>query len=188
MGRKKNKQQVQRTQPIAQSDPYDLKASLKKLDQHQNNNGQIETNSTIQDKPLKRTINNSPVSNSETTGYSYERYDRLDDKFTQYKDSNESAHNQLRTELEKKISSLRTETDGNLDKKVSEKIFYGAVAVIVVIAGLIYSLSYSGLVSDTKKNNETIIKLENADAIQQKQFDENKSMLEELKINSAKRK
>ena len=69
------------------------------------------------------------------------KYDKLKDDISDVGDKISSSNNNLRKELEGKISD-----------KVSNSIFYGAVAVIVTITVIIYSLSYSPLVEKAESN------------------------------------
>lgn len=79
-------------------------------------------------------------------------YDKIDNLKTEIFSTNEK--------IGQNTDSLRNELENKIDKKVSEKIFYGAISVIILIAGIIYTLSYSNMITKVENNTQDIDKLE----------------------------
>jgi len=144
-------------QPISghNQDDYDLKSSLNKVNQKRS----LKTKETISDFETVQTksqpIDSTSLASNQgvTTSIFFQlsesfnkKYDKLRDDISGIGDKISTSNDDLRKELEGKISD-----------KIGSKLFYGAVAVVCVIAAIIYALSYSSLIEKTE-NNETNIK------------------------------
>ena len=93
--------------------------------------------------------NSSRFESSTTGAPNWERYDRLEDRFTSFSDKNEKDHTALRIELEKKIEKSADETKQeirdlrqSIDKKLSKQWYTWTIIALVAIVGIIWSLSY----------------------------------------------
>lgn len=109
--------------------------------------------------------NNSSQYEEKTTGLpSWDRYDRLEDKFTSFSDKNENDHTHLRTELEGKLEKvsddIRKEIKDlrqSIEKKLPIQWYIWTVLALVSFVSLIWILSYQRI---DKLPNE-VMELEN---------------------------
>lgn len=90
---------------------------------------------------------NSSHYGEETTGVpSWDRYDRLEDKFSSFSDKNEKDHTNLRKELEEKINRASDSIKGDVEElrknKLSKQWYTWTIVGLVSIVGLIWILSY----------------------------------------------
>lgn len=132
-------------------DPYRLKDNLDNIRQRSNHKDHYQTNG----KPGNGFANPKPIEDN-ITPYTHtesirnDSYYYLDSKITTLNDKNESSHNTLRQELEVKI-----------DKKLDMQWYVYTIAALVVIIVLIWTLSYSNLISDVKGHTNFIDSLKN---------------------------
>lgn len=99
-----------------------------------------------------------------TTGApSWDRYDRLEDKFSSFSDKNENDHTNLRKELEGKIENASEEIKDeikelrqNVEKKLPKQWYVWTIIGLVAIVSIIWALSYQ----DVTKLPSEIIRLE----------------------------
>lgn len=100
-----------------------------------------------------------------TTGTpSWDRYDRLEDKFSSFSDKNEQDHTNLRKELEGKIDrasdSIKDEVEDlwqGLEKKLSKQWYIWTIVGLATIVSIFWMLSYQ----EVSKAPTEIIKIEN---------------------------
>ena len=154
------------------SQDYDLTQSLNKVRQYSRytkKNMVVEGTYSDEGQPYydRQGFVSSNFSQYEekTTGApSWDRYDRLEDKFSSFSDKNEKEHTNLRKELEGKIE--RTSNDikdeikelrQNLDKKLSKQWYVWTIIALVAIVSVIWALSYQ----EVAKIPTEMIKLEN---------------------------
>lgn len=115
---------------------------------------------------------NSSQYEEKTTGApSWDRYDRLEDKFSSFSDKNENDHTNLRMELERKIEKVSDdvkeelkELRQNVEKKLPKQWYVWTIIGLVAIVSLIWALSYREIVkipNDVKEQEYKIDKLEN---------------------------
>ena len=115
---------------------------------------------------------NSSQYEEKTTGVpSWDRYDRLEDKFSSFSDKNENDHTNLRMELERKIEKVSDdvkeelkELRQNVEKKLPKQWYVWTIIGLVAIVSLIWALSYREIVkipNDVKEQEYKIDKLEN---------------------------
>lgn len=135
---------------------YDLTQSLNKVRQysrHTKKNTDRErtfSDESQQYQGRREFVSNTTQYEDRTTGTpSWDRYDRLEDRFTSYSDKNEREHTALRQELEGKIEKssdgIKDEIKGlsqKIDKKISKWFFGVAISTLVAIVGIIWTLSY----------------------------------------------
>ena len=116
---------------------------------------------------------NSSQYEEKTTGVpSWDRYDRLEDKFSSFSDKNENDHTNLRKELEGKIEKVSDdikdelkELRQNVEKKLSKQWYVWTIIGLVAIVGIIWALSYQEIVkipNEVKEQEYKIDKLEDA--------------------------
>jgi len=159
MGRNKGNRQTKVNRQSSRPDDYDLKSSLKRLNQRKELEGG-STNSEFESNEYSRNINSSSFESysGETTGLFLQINDSINSRYDKLKDDISCVSDKIGDS----ISELRDEIDNKLDKKVNEKhfngLFYGAVSVLVVIATLIYLLSYTDLIKDSKENRSDLDK------------------------------
>lgn len=140
-------------------DEYDLKSSLNKLRQRGNSqNSETSTNFEIRksqsDNLSQSTLNESV--NSETASF----YIKLNENFNSRYDTLNNNIKDVRDKVSNSSQSLRTELEGKINLKFDTKIFLQTIAVLVAITTLIYILSYSDLVSETKENTNSVKSLQ----------------------------
>ena len=115
---------------------------------------------------------NSSQYEEKTTGVpSWDRYDRLEDKFSSFSDKNENDHTNLRIELEGKIEKVSNDVKDelkelrqNVEKKLPKQWYVWTIIGLVAIVSLIWALSYREIVkipNDVKEQEYKIDKLEN---------------------------
>ena len=173
----KNKNRSNRLNPQERQNPapiqdYDLTQSLNKMRQysrHSKRSNQSDgTFSDDEQGQLKRrdyVSSNSSQFEGSTTGVpNWERYDRLEDRFTSFSDKNDKEHTALRKELEGKIEKSANDIKEdirdlkqNLDKKLSIQWYSWTIVALVTMAGLFWILSYQ----DISKLPTEIMKLGN---------------------------
>lgn len=136
-------------------DDYDLKRSLNKVNQS-NNLFTSQTSSSISENRQIGTDLNSANLNeniqSETTSF----YFKLHESFNSRYDSlNENIKN-VDNRISDSSLNLRQELEGKLEDKLDTKFFLWAIAALVSIVVLIYTLSYASVIGDTKENSNSI--------------------------------
>jgi len=145
-------------------DIFDVKKNLRKLRQSKSsyNSSNTETDNAASgySQPLSNVNQLSGFSDSYGTSFTesvYNRYDKLKDDFRtevgSLKDEISSQGTGIRQELNDKFHELSKD-------KVSISLFWqvvgGLVGFATILVGIIYALSYSGLVSDVKNNGDSI--------------------------------
>lgn len=158
---------------------YDLAQSLSRVrpySKHSKRNNTGDGTYSDDEQPYSNrrgyVSSNSFQYDERTTGApSWDRYDRLEDRFTSFSDKNEKEHTALRQELESKIEKS---TDGikdeikelsqRIDKKLPKWFFATAISALGVIVGIIWTLSYQEVAkvpSELIKIDGRIEKVEN---------------------------
>lgn len=169
---KNNKFTLQDKSETATALEYDLTQSLKRVRPYSRHTkkgatGERTYSDEEQSSQSRKGLvsSNSSQFENKTTGVpSWDRYDRLEDRFTSYSDKNEKEHTALRQELEGKIEKSTNDIKNEvkdlsqkIDKKLSKQWYVWTIVTLVAIVGLIWALSYQEII---KIPNE-IIKIEN---------------------------
>jgi hypothetical protein len=145
---------------IPQRDDYDLKSSLQKLNQKRS----LPESETSKDFQI-RSENIGGLSGSGIPLYEPTDSGSLILKINESINSRYDKLDQNIKQVDNKISnsndSLRQEMEGKIDNKLDTKIFLYAVSALVVITLLIYTLSYSNLLSDNTDAKNKIRNIEN---------------------------
>lgn len=169
MGREKRKgKQKQLSRPqINQKAEYDVQRNLQRVRQYR----QIRTFPSV---PAQTSSNGQPfhpenISNQDAHQYSptsdpvRDYYFRLEDRMSDIDVRNESAHNDLRIELERKINSVsedfseyQDKLDSKLDKESFKYIFGGIITAVIIIVTIWLFLSYHPLVEDFNEHENVI--------------------------------
>ncbi|TBV26822.1 hypothetical protein DMZ43_07080 [Meridianimaribacter sp. CL38] len=155
MGRGNKKKKV-----ISQkNDEYDLKQSLSKLNQRKElPNSQTSTDFEIsksQTSGINQKILNENL-NSETATI----YFKLNESFNSRYDTLNDSIQTVRDKISDSSDTLRQELEGKIDSKLETKFFIWTVVALVAIATLIFTLSYSNLISETKENSNSVKSLQ----------------------------
>lgn len=155
MGRNHKKKKTNK--PIVnKSEDYNLRDSLKKLNQHQ----VIpisETSSGIErNKDNQGVINASSLKQqqtNETTGI----YIQLNENMNSRYDTLNQSIGDVREKIGTTNKDLRIELEGKINKKLDFQFFIYAIIVLVTITSLIYTFSYKDVVEKTNANEKRII-------------------------------
>lgn len=131
---------------------------------------------------------NSSQYEEKTTGVpNWDRYDRLEDKFSSFSDKNENDHTNLRKELERKIEKVSDnikdelkELHQSVEKKLSKQWYVWTIIGLVTIVSIIWALSYQEIVKTPNEVKEQKYKIDNLE-------DELKQMLPKDTIELNKR-
>ena len=155
MGRGNKKKKV-----ISQKkDEYDLKQSLNKLNQQKElPNSQTSTDFKIS-KSQSSGINQKSLNenlNSETATI----YFKLNESFNSRYDTLNDSIQTVRDKISDSSDTLRQELEGKIDSKLETKFFIWTVVALVGITTLIFTLSYSNLISETKENSNSVKSLQ----------------------------
>jgi hypothetical protein len=158
MGGKKRKFSLKTPPKIASQEEYDLKQSFSKLNQYRSsNNYQTVTDNERGNCPLP---NNSNLPHEQIYGALTnavgDTYFRLEEKISALSDKNETAHGDLRKELECKIDKLKIDIEKRIDEIRSDKkwLIGLVVTIILAIAGY-FIFPYQ----KASKNREDIIEI-----------------------------
>ena len=136
---------------------YDLAQSLNRVrpySRHSKRSNAVEGTYSDEEKQSQGrreyVSSDSSKYNERTTGApTWDRYDRLEDRFTSYSDKNEKEHTALRQELEGKIEKASNGIRGEIidlrqriDKKLPKWVFISTFSALGVIVAMIWALSY----------------------------------------------
>jgi len=158
MGGKKKKYSIETPPKITSQEEYDLKKSFSKLNQYRSsNNYQTVTDNERENRPLP---NNSNLSHEQIYGALTnavgDTYFRLEEKISALSDKNETAHGDLRKELESKIDKLKVDIEKRIDEIKSDKKWLIGLVVTIVLAIVGYFIfPYQ----KANKNREEIIEI-----------------------------
>ncbi len=183
MGRKKKKN---RNPIIHKNDDYDLKKSLGKLNQRKTfPESETSTNFEI-NKSQSANINSQTINENLTSETNI--YFKLNDNINSRYDSLNKDLKSVNEKITDTKDNLRQELESKVSDKLDKNIFFYAIAVLLAITSLIYALSYSGLLSDTKENS-TVIKQIKSDVENNKNtLEENKKDIKKLEEEQDKMK
>lgn len=152
---KRNKKK--RNPVIQKNDEYDLRKSLGKLNQRKTlPESETSTNFEI-NKSQSSNINSQNINENLTSETNI--YFKLNDNINSRYDSLTKDLKSVSEKITDSSDNLRQQIESKISEKLDKNIFFYAIAVLVVITGLIFTLSYAGLLSDTKENGNQIEKL-----------------------------
>jgi hypothetical protein len=170
---KKNKVIPQR------KDEYDLKSSLGKLNQRKDFPSSETSTDFKVNKSQTNNINQTSLKenlNTETSSIYFQlnesfnsRYDTLNDNIKTVSDKISNSSDTLRQELE-----------GKIEPKLDTKFFLWTIGALVIITTLIFTLSYSNLVSETKDNSNSVKSLEKDIENQKNEIKDNEKDIEKI--------
>ncbi|WP_028873212.1 hypothetical protein [Psychroserpens burtonensis] len=136
-------------------DEYDLKSSLNKLKQRENlPSSETSTNFEIK-KSESNSLSQSHLNenvNSETATI----YFKLNENFNSRYDTLNDNIKTVSDKISDSSQTLRQELEGKIDSKLDTKFYLWTIFALVAITTLIYTLSYSNLVSETKQNTNSV--------------------------------
>lgn len=158
MGRSRAKtKRPERSQRQPNQDAYDLDSNFTRISKHSSSAG-YETSAENTPQREHQQLNSRYFDESKSTsaGIPNDRYDRLDDKIQSLSDKNDTAHTDLRIELEGKIGVNYKNLETKIDKKLSKQWYSWTIGALVAIVGLIYILSYSGLIKKSDSHDREI--------------------------------
>lgn len=149
---------------------YDVSANFRKVSPYTKRHNQFASSTEAPNGEYTRgrTVRSVDGIASQTTGVlTLERYDRLEDKISDFNEKNEAAHSSLRKELEQKIESSTNRVSDKIneikeavDKKLSVQWYRWTITALVAFVSAVYIISYSGLLSFKDSAEKRIIKLE----------------------------
>ena len=175
MSRKKKKN---RNPVIPKNDDYDLKKSLGKLNQRKTfPESETSTNFEI-NKSQSANINSQTINENLTSETNI--YFKLTDNINSRYDSLNKDLKSVSEKITNSNDNLRQELENKVSEKLDKNIFFYAIAVLLAITSLIYALSYSGLLNDTKENSTEIKQLKSDAENQNKAVEDNKEEIEKL--------
>ena len=158
MGGKKRKFSLKTPPKITSQEEYDLKQSFSKLNQYRSsNNYQTVTDNERGSRPLP---NNSNLPHEQIYGALTNAVDntylRLEEKISALSDKNETAHGDLRKELEGKIDKLKNDIEKRIDEiKSAKRWLIGLIiSIFVAIAG--YFIFPYQIAKENQKDISTI--------------------------------
>lgn len=174
----KNKaRELSQQKNVPQKDIFDVRENLKKL-RSDSDNYSTKSEPFSNDNSNKQHLSSEATSNQMTGSQSYtsDRVDVLRDRIaidisniTQKLDDHKEKTNERfsgeLSQLRIEISNQSDKFDTKIDSLVTNKWFVGVIGVTILIATIIYTLSYSNVLSDIEKiklkQEETERKVEN---------------------------
>ena len=163
MAKKKNKKYKQKNSVQHKKEDYNLRESLKKLNQNISSNQETTISEFQRNEPISRRIDSETLSSNlpDNTGVLFQINESINSRYDKLKDDISNVSERIN----ESTSNLRIEIEGKLNKKVNSnlfyRLFYGAISALIVIATLIYLFSYSEIIKDTKTNKTKIEKIIN---------------------------
>ena len=158
MGGKKKKNSQETPPKITSQEEYDLKQSFSRLNKFRSSSyNQTVTDNERGNCPLP---NNSNLPHEQIYGALTnavgDTYFRLEEKISALSDKNETAHGDLRKELEGKIDKLKIDIEKRIDEiKSDKKWLIGLVVTIILAIAGYFIFPYQ----KASKNREDIIEI-----------------------------
>lgn len=141
------------------SDNYEVASMMRRMSpyrNHRHSSQYINTGTIDTPRNRTRTISNTDGYGKETTGTASLEFMRLEDQLSDYNTRNESAHESLRNDFEKKINNLLSKIDDKLPTSLFKWIIGGLVtAVLLIVTGWI-NYSYDPLIKNVEKTSEDV--------------------------------
>lgn len=184
--------------PPQRTDEYDLQQNLKKVRPYQQRKPQRAARQTSDPSSEwgERSDNDRissavPTQETITSSGAWGQYTHLDDKISDFQIQNENAHIQIRKDFDAKVGEEVKSLREEIKSKLSIKWYTWTVAAIVAFVGLIYVLSYSGVLStqSTHTNEIKDIQIEvNGVKNDVKTLQQNVKLLQEKETTTTKSK
>ena len=169
MGRRNYKKNHIRQPSVHQqrTDEYDLQQNLRKIRPYQQRRPQLSIPKTsdpssewVERNECNRIGSSVPYQDPTTCSSVWGQYTHLDDKITDFQSQNEDAHLQIRRDFDARLGEEVKNLQVEIKSRLPIKWYTWTVAAIVAIVGLIYLLSYSGVLSTQDKHSEEIKNLQ----------------------------
>lgn len=158
---KKNKNKLH---PVQKNDSFDVKKNLSKLRAFGDKNSSSPTEdifSEILNKESTYTSSDNQASFEQTT---FQEIKHLNNKINSdirgLEGQFHSTKENLNAKITSEIESVNAKFEKKLDEKIDNKYFFGAIAVLIMLVGIIATLSYYPLIQDVEelKNKDIEIK------------------------------
>lgn len=136
-------------------DDYDLKRSLNKVNQSNNLFTSQTSSSMSENRQIGTDLNSANLNEniqSETTSYYFKLHESFNSRYDSLNENIKIVDNRISDSS----LNLRQELEGKLEDKLDTKFFLWAIAALVSIVVLIYTLSYASVIGDTKENSNSI--------------------------------
>lgn len=166
----KEQKSLANTRPSQSENEYDVSSNFRKVRQYTRQHTPSESSTEAQNKGYyhRRSVRSIDDTMGQMTGVpTWERYDRLEDKISDFNEKNEVAHSNLRRELEDKIvSSCNKNSEdikdvrNRIDSKLSKQWYTWTIIGLVAIATLFWKFSYSEIVSFVDSAEKRLMELE----------------------------
>ncbi len=159
MGGKKKKYSLKTPPKITSQEEYDLKHSFSKLNQYRSSNNYQTVTENGQGK--NHLPNNSYLPSEQIYGSLTntvgDTYFRLEEKISALSDKNETAHGDLRKELEGKIEKLKIDIEKRVDEIKNDKKWLIGLVVTIILAILGY---FAFPYQKSNNNQQEIIRIQ----------------------------
>lgn len=167
---RKRKKPTQR--PNSRNDEFDLKHSLNRVNQKQKlPDTSTLTEQDFEESERRQTLNSDQLAKEglEETKLILSINERFSDKLESIKDDITDA----KMEIGKSSDCLRQELEVKIEKKLDKQWYVYTIIGLVALVTIIYTFSYSDIVSNTKTNSSEVKKYKD-------KFEEMDNQLEEL--------
>ena len=171
----KNKQPTEQkslanTRPSQNENEYDVSSNFRKVRQYTKRHTPSEssTEALNEGNYRRQSVRSIDDISGQMTGVpTWDRYDRLEDKISDFNEKNEVAHSNLRRELEDKIQSSCNknsedikEVRNRIDSKLSKQWYTWTIVGLVAIVTVFWTFSYSKIVSFVDSAEKRLMELE----------------------------
>ena len=160
-------------------DEYDLKSSLGKLNQFKDFPSSITPTDFKVNKSHSDNISQTSLKenlNTETSSI----YFQLNESFNSRYDTLNDSIKTVSDKISNSSDTLRQELEGKIDPKLDTKFFLWTIGALVLFTTLIFKLSYSNLVSETKDNSNLVKSLKKDIKIQKNEIKDNEKDIEQI--------
>ncbi len=186
---KKNKQKQPINPPRKNDvDNYEVASNMRRISSYRNHRNSSRIDTATIDTPVykQKTISSNDGYSKETTGIASLEYMRLEDQMSDYNTKNESAHENLRNDFERKIDNLSSEINNKLSISWFKWIIVGIASFVSIIVTIWVTFSYNPLIEDVEKIVEDMKPIEKRIDQINIQIEHIQNNLKELKISNKK--
>jgi len=172
---------------------YDLERNFKKVNQfsrysRKNYREETETDRNEYSSLYFRTIKSTDGVISNSTNSGFLEYTRLENQISEYSNKNESAHDSIRKDYEQKINDVSNEVKIKLSSSDFRWIIGGLLTILVLLATIVFTMSYSPLIQDVQDSKKNINDIDKSLNIIKSEQEHLKNDIDELKITLRKSK
>lgn len=172
---------------------YDLERNFKKVNQfsrysRKNYREETETDRNEYSSLHFRTIKSTDGVISNSTNSGFLEYTRLENQISEYSNKNESAHDSIRKDYEQKINDVSNEVKIKLSSSDFRWIIGGLLTILVFLATIVFTMSYSPLIQDVQYSKKNINDIDKSLNIIKSEQEHLKNDIDELKITLRKSK